>query len=93
VDVELVVNNGTATLTIRDTGKGIPRKVLEGLRKGGTHVGVGLAGIRERVTELGGALDLASNGSGTVLKAIIPVAEARTNMETASPQGASSTAS
>jgi signal transduction histidine kinase len=94
VDVDLAVNDSTATLTVRDTGKGIPRNVLEGVRKGGAHVGVGLAGIRERVTELGGSLDVQSNGSGTILKATIPIAETRRNREkVASPHRASSSAS
>jgi signal transduction histidine kinase len=92
VDVCLVVNDSTATLTVQDTGKGIPRNVLEGVRKGGAHVGVGLAGIRERVTELGGSLDIQSNGSGTTLKATIPVAEPQTNTQTLLPHRASSTA-
>ena len=94
VDVDLAVNDSTATLTVRDTGKGIPGNVLEGFRKGGAHVGVGLAGIRERVTELGGSLDVQSNGSGTILKATIPIAEARRKREKAgSSNRASSTAS
>ena len=33
---------------------------------------MGLAGIRERLKELGGALEIESNLDGTILKATIP---------------------
>jgi len=61
------------TLIVKDKGCGISRQVLEKFRKTGTHVGVGLAGIRERVKELDGALKIESGDAGTLLKAVIPV--------------------
>ena len=36
--------------------------------------GMGLLGMRERVAMLGGRLTIASNASGTMLRAVIPVA-------------------
>jgi signal transduction histidine kinase len=41
----------------------------------GTNVGVGLAGIRERVNEFGGTLEIHSNTSGTTLRAAVPIAD------------------
>ncbi|HET7440555.1 MAG TPA: sensor histidine kinase [Terriglobales bacterium] len=81
VEVHLVLHDSGVTLTVRDTGRGIPQKVLEGFQKGGSNLGVGLAGIRERVMELGGALQVESNVSGTLLKATIPVTEGRSTSE------------
>jgi two-component system NarL family sensor kinase len=61
------------TLSIRDYGTGIPAEILERFRTNGTGVGVGLAGMRERMHQLGGTLDLTSDGHGTVLTASLPL--------------------
>ena len=63
----------TVTMTIRDAGKGIAPDVLERYQKDGVGTGVGLAGMRERVRELGGALQLDSNSSGTQVTVSIPI--------------------
>jgi signal transduction histidine kinase len=76
VDIRLVVEQASVHLTIRDYGKGIPKNVLERFQKSGTNVGVGLAGIRERIKELGGVLQIDSTDSGTVLNVSIPIADA-----------------
>ena len=92
VDVTLDVNNRVAVLTIRDYGKGIPKDSLDRFAKSGCYVGVGLAGMRERVKELGGSLQIESGENGTTLKARVPIPQsegrkARTNSQaTYSPQ-------
>jgi signal transduction histidine kinase len=53
--------------------EGVPKEVLDRFWKMG-NVGVGLPGIRERLKELGGFLEIESNLDGTLLKATIPVA-------------------
>ena len=55
------------TLRIRDYGKGIPRELLEEFQASGSRVGVGLAGMRERVREQGGRLDIESSEGGTTI--------------------------
>jgi len=55
------------TLRIRDYGKGIPPDLLERFRASGSRVGVGLAGMRERVREQGGRLDIESGADGTTI--------------------------
>jgi two-component system, NarL family, sensor kinase len=75
VEVKLTAEKGTACLTIKDFGHGIPKEILERFCKSGTNVGVGLAGIRERVKELGGTLEIVSTKKGTTLTARIPMAE------------------
>jgi signal transduction histidine kinase len=59
------------TVTISDHGRGIPSGVLDRspLGKG---VGVGIAGMKERVKYLGGRLEIESSGYGTRVRATIP---------------------
>jgi signal transduction histidine kinase len=75
VQVGLSIDKERVTLTVRDFGMGVPREVLERFWKTG-NVGVGLAGIRERLKELGGFLEIESNLDGTLLKATIPTSAA-----------------
>jgi len=75
VDIVLTVDQSAALLVIRDFGKGIPSDMLECFNHKGTNVGVGLAGIRERVRELGGSFEIQSGRQGTVLQASIPYSE------------------
>jgi signal transduction histidine kinase len=65
------------TLQVCDQGKGIgvERRVSMSL---GTNNGVGLSGMRERVRELGGTLEIQSNGNGTTVTAVIPETTAAT---------------
>ncbi len=64
---------GAVILEIADRGCGIPAKLLKRLDEGGAEMGVGLAGMRERLDELNGALEINSDGCGTTLRAIVPL--------------------
>jgi len=72
VEVKVVIDDSRVVLTVRDFGTGVPRDVLDRFWKTG-NVGVGLAGIRERLQELGGVFEIESNLDGTLLRATIPV--------------------
>jgi signal transduction histidine kinase len=48
----------------RDWGRGIPMERLNQLREASSETGVGLAGMRERVNELNGKLEIESDGHG-----------------------------
>jgi len=72
VQVRVAVEKDNVILTVRDFGMGVPREVLDRFWKTG-NVGVGLAGIRERLKELGGVLEIESNLDGTLLRATIPL--------------------
>jgi signal transduction histidine kinase len=69
------ITQGEACLRveIEDAGKGIPpeKKSLFGLS---AHTGVGLRGMSERLRQLGGTLQIQSNGRGTQVIATLPVA-------------------
>jgi signal transduction histidine kinase len=60
---------------IEDQGKGIPAEKKEEMSSSGTP-GVGIRGMRERLRQLGGTLDINSNGSGTVIVVRLPIADA-----------------
>jgi anti-sigma regulatory factor (Ser/Thr protein kinase) len=59
-------------LEIRDDGSGIPAERLARLRETAAETGVGLAGMRERMNELNGKLEIESDGHGTTMRAIVP---------------------
>jgi two-component system NarL family sensor kinase len=60
-------------LEIRDFGQGIPSERLRLLREVGPETGVGLAGMRERLRELNGKLEIESDGYGTNMRAVVPL--------------------
>ena len=70
------------SLEIRDYGRGISQEMLESFKTTGNGVGVGLAGIRERLREVDGKLDLSSSGAGTILRVSLPVTDTRESSRT-----------
>jgi signal transduction histidine kinase len=62
-----------AVLEIQDFGRGLPQAVIDRFQRTGTGSGVGLAGIRERIKELGGDFTICSSSSGTTLRSIVPL--------------------
>jgi len=68
-NVSLVQKDGTILVTVQDDGKGIEEQVIQ-LRP--ESVGVGIGGMRQRVTELGGSLRLANANPGTIVEVVIP---------------------
>jgi signal transduction histidine kinase len=73
--IRIAASDGYVCVEIEDRGKGIrPEKQFE-LASTGTP-GVGIRGMRERLRQLGGSLDIHSNGKGTLIVARLPVAVA-----------------
>jgi signal transduction histidine kinase len=73
--VVLVRDVGYLTLEVSDNGAGIPEERLARLREV-SDSGVGLAGMRERVRELGGEFEIRSNSCGTTVSVRVPLADA-----------------
>jgi signal transduction histidine kinase len=63
------------TLDIEDHGRGIPPMVSTDPTRDGGGLGVGLMGMRERLEELGGTLEIASSAHGTMLRVRLPFPE------------------
>lgn len=67
--------DGRLRVEISDRGKGLSPDIRDQMGSGGT-LGVGIRGMRERVQQLGGSLEINSNGIGTGTRVIVqlPVA-------------------
>lgn len=72
-EVRLHSDGNNAVLEIRDAGKGLPEEIF-GKSNSTPATGVGLRGMDERMRQLGGRLEISSNGNGTTLTAIVPIA-------------------
>jgi signal transduction histidine kinase len=59
---------------VRDTGKGIPPEKQIALSSSG-RTGVGFRGMRERLRQLGGTLEIQSDERGTAVTASLPLAQ------------------
>jgi signal transduction histidine kinase len=72
-EITLARDADRVTLHIADHGQGIPRGDLGTGGNAGVVMGVGIAGMRERVRQLGGQLQIDSGDSGTSLTATLPI--------------------
>ena len=76
-EIHVSVQEGSVRCEVVDQGKGIPPEKQSALNSSGS-VGVGFRGMRERVRQLGGTLQVDSNGHGTAVKVVLPLPQART---------------
>ena len=70
-EVQFRADHAAVTLKIRDFGVGLPTAMLQ---ENGSHLGVGLAGMRERVRERKGQFEIRSDAEGTLISATLPLA-------------------
>lgn len=71
VEIEVQCTDDEVILVVCDDGAGIDQKVLERFRAGQAG-GIGLAGMRERLAELHGKLEVESWVGGTEIRATLP---------------------
>ncbi|MBI4454997.1 MAG: PAS domain S-box protein [Acidobacteria bacterium] len=71
--VHLAADSKKIILEVRDQGGGMKPGCLEKSSKGVAALGVGIMGMRERMTQLGGRLEIDSSGEGTTVRAIFPL--------------------
>lgn len=72
-DIRIFRSGSSVVLQVTDKGRGLPTVVLEeGSRDWIGSLGVGLRGMSERLRQLGGTLEIASNGTGTQVRATVP---------------------
>jgi signal transduction histidine kinase len=60
-------------LEIKDAGHGLRAENRSGLAENFHELGVGIPGMRQRLRQLGGRLEITSNGEGTAVAAIVPI--------------------
>jgi PAS domain S-box-containing protein len=70
--VSLQFESEDLILKISDQGRGMSRSTSDSQNGHAVLLGVGILGMRERMTQLGGKLDIDSSVSGTAVKATIP---------------------
>jgi PAS domain S-box-containing protein len=85
-DISLMCDGDGLRLKIEDHGKGMSPAEVSG--KNGNGAGVGLASMRERVRELGGALEISSQAGRTQINVRLPLpsashAQSQTQTQTA----------
>lgn len=73
-DVRVIRDPKEVRVMVTDEGHGVPPRALE-LLSDGASLGVGVAGMRERASQLGGHLKIASGDRGTTITAILPLRE------------------
>ncbi len=73
VDIRLLVDAKHIQLDVSDNGKGIPKDRLQRVLESGSGTGVGLAGMRERVRDLGGSMEIESDDAGTTIIISVPL--------------------
>jgi len=71
--IELTRGEDAIALEVRDNGKGISPKRLAEIQSGGS--GVGIRGMRERVAQCSGTMQIESDGSGTRIYVTLPIAK------------------
>ena len=59
-------------MEVEDEGRGMSADELSAIASGET-LGVGLRGMRERISDFGGELEVLSTGQGTKVRAVIPI--------------------
>lgn len=74
--VSVLYQDGSIKVTVQDDGKGIEEQVIQ-LKP--ESVGIGIGGMRQRVTELGGSLRLANANPGTIVEVVIPAIQRDTH--------------
>jgi two-component system, NarL family, sensor kinase len=71
--VRLACAPGQLRLEVEDEGKGIPPEILDDANSTAAGLGMGILGMRERLRQLGGWLEIHSNGHGTTVRAVLPL--------------------
>jgi signal transduction histidine kinase len=83
-EIRIVMIGLQVQMEIEDQGRGIPKALLDDFRRK-TGTGVGLAGMRERVHEFQGELEIYSEGRGALLRVAVPMP--KTTVATANVSG------
>ncbi|MCU1296805.1 MAG: hypothetical protein JWO91_1083 [Acidobacteriaceae bacterium] len=79
--IRIARSTHSVRVEVEDRGKGMPLEKQYEMGSGGTP-GVGIRGMRERLRQLGGTLEINADGKGTVIVAELPIA----NSSSTAPQ-------
>lgn len=73
--IRVAADADSVELAVEDEGRGFERGKLASIQSEHVEAGVGIAGMRERLQQLGGSLSIHSLMRGTELRAILPMSE------------------
>jgi len=73
--IRLGRRDGEVVLQIKDQGKGLALDHCSPDTNGAVALGVGIPGMKQRLRQLGGTLDITSNNGGTTVSAVVPIAK------------------
>ena len=73
--IRLARKNGEVVLQIKDRGKGLASGNGCPDTNGTVSFGVGIPGMKQRLRQLGGTLEITSNHGGTTVSAVVPIAK------------------
>jgi len=74
---------GELLLEVADHGCGISKEILKQLNRGTALPGIGIAGMRERVRQLGGLMEIYSSSEGTTVRVKLPIKRPRRDGQSA----------
>lgn len=74
--IQMSLQNGHVNLEIADNGQGMPPEIVERVAGSNGGLGLGLAGMRERVRQLRGELQIHSTSRGATVRVTLPVTAA-----------------
>jgi len=82
--IRIVRDDGTLVLEVRDEGRGMAPERLSDIQSRGS--GVGIRGMRERVLQLSGTMNIESDRSGTRIAVAIPIPKIQSREKAASDE-------
>ena len=75
VSIRLARTDGEVVLQIKDQGQGLASGNGSPDTNGDVSLGVGIPGMKQRLRQLGGTLEITSNHGGTTVSAVVPIAK------------------
>lgn len=72
-EIRIEQNSERVALEVKDKGCGMKPDVLDRFRKTGAGMGIGLTSMYQRVRDLGGDLEVDSDGSGSSVRITLPL--------------------
>ena len=75
-EIRVKLTSGDVQLDVVDCGKGVQTKAVKAVVDGSAPLGVGIPGMRERLHQLGGKLDVDFGREGTRVTATLPIRKA-----------------
>jgi signal transduction histidine kinase/ABC-type uncharacterized transport system substrate-binding protein len=72
-EIRLERQGGRMVLEVKDQGRGLPANGEVGEAADIVSIGVGIPGMRQRLSQLGGSLEIETGDQGTTVRAVVPL--------------------